>query len=469
MFAKYCCRALLLAIAVLSSAGAQSFLPDEVAALIKKHRVKPSQVGIIIRRLSDDAVLVEHQAEKAFNPASLVKLFTAGMAVDVLGPNYRWKTTVAVDGAIKDGVLDGDLYFIGGGDPYLTVERFLFLLNDLRSRGIRVIRGDVVIDDSVFALPVHDERAFDGAPLKPYNVGAGGMVVNFKATKIVFFPQGNSVGVYIDPPNKNLTVINKLRLSKGRCRNWRRNLREQYLGDDDSGKIILSGNYSRRCKEQAFYVSMLSHPAYVAGVFGALWERLGGEWEGNWRVGKAADDLAVISELESSSLAEVMAAMNKFSNNVIARNVFLSLAGDPSPQTKSAAKQAMREWLAGIGIAEVAVSNGSGLSREARASARQFDLLLSFLWRHAYRADFVASLPIFGMDGTLKKRAKHNKSLIGQGRLKTGSLANVKSLGGYFRDAQGRPHVVVFLAKGVAGSRAKALQNDLLKWARTVH
>lgn len=455
----------LLVLCLLPPATA-NVMPDAVTKLFKKHRAPLSRIGLIIRRLTDDVTLVEHRADDSFNPASVAKLITTMAAIDILGPTYRWKTTFATDGVISGGALHGNLYLLGGGDPYITVDRFLYMLHDLRNRGIQDIRGDLIIDDSVFALPPHDPKSFDGAPLKPYNVGGGGMLVNFKATRVVLLPQKDGARVFIDPPNDHITVNNKVRLVNGKCRNWRRRLSEKYRENDAQFEITLAGKYAKRCGEQSFYLSALSHSSYVAGVFSALWRRQGGGWNGAWRRGQVPADATTLAVFESPPLAEVLSAMNKHSNNVIARNLFLSLAPADKPRTPEGAQAALQQWLDEQGAGKVAIENGSGLSRIARATPAQMAHLLDALWRHPHRSDMISSLPILGLDGTLKKRlTKH--SLAGEGRLKTGSLANIKTLGGFFWDARGRPHLIVFFAAGAGAARTKALQDDILKWARS--
>ena len=204
------CWFCLLLLAVSTAARAEEVLPAAVEQLIKKNRLAKADVGVVVRRLQDGRVLVRHQAGRLFNPASVVKVVTAMAAVDRLGLRYRWKTVFATDGEVREGVLDGDLYLIGGGDPYITTDRFLFMLNDLRNQGIRKINGALVIDEGFFDLPPFDSAAFDGAGNRPYNVGAGGMVVNFKTLRVWVAPGTTGVRVYTDPPNDHFVIDNRL-------------------------------------------------------------------------------------------------------------------------------------------------------------------------------------------------------------------------------------------------------------------
>nr|MCH9757919.1 D-alanyl-D-alanine carboxypeptidase [Pseudomonadota bacterium] len=224
---------LLLCLLCLFSAGknaaAVDFLPPEIEKFIKINKVNKKNIGLLLQR-EDGTIVASHQAERKFNPASVAKIITTLAALDILGTKFTWQTKIATNGRVKKGVVEGDLYLIGGGDPYLTVDNFLYLLNSLRSQGIHEIRGDIIIDDSIFMLPPHNPAKFDGASTKPYNVGAGGLIVNFKTQQIVFAPRDNKVHVYSDPPNAYFTIDNRVKLSKRGCRNWRGKIREQLFG-----------------------------------------------------------------------------------------------------------------------------------------------------------------------------------------------------------------------------------------------
>ena len=459
-----------LCLAPLSSlATAAEFLPAALTQLAKKHRVTTKGIGVVIRRVDDNVLLANHQADRFFNPASVIKIPTMLAAMDLLGPKHQWKTSIAAVSAVKDGVLAGDLYLIGGGDPYITAERFLYLLSILRQRGVHEIRGDLVLDDSVFMLPPHDASIFDGAGFKPYNVGAGGLIINFKAHRVVFVPDGGGVRVYSEPPNDNFVInSSKMQISNSRCRNnWRGHLRERLRDDGVRATLSLSGSYAKRCGERSFYLSVLDHPAYVAGVFASYWRQLGGVWNGNWRRGETPSQATVLVESESPPLPQVLMAMNKNSNNVIARNLFLSLSKEDDAHTPDGAQRAMQSWLRSKGVEGVVIENGSGLSRRARITPAQMAHLLGSIWHHAYRTELLASLPILGVDGTLQRRLRKT-SLAGEGRLKTGSLANVNTLAGFFRDKKGRHVLMVFFSSNVSNHRVRNLQNDIIAWASSL-
>ena len=450
-----------------TSGGALAATPKDVRDLMRRHKIDPSRAAIVVHRIGERAPIVEHQTGKPFNPASLTKLPLTFAALDILGVKHRWKTTFAHTGKIRGGIIEGDLILIGGGDPYLTAEKFIFYIHDLRSRGIRGIDGRLIIDETLFLLPPHDPGAFDRGSRKPYNVGGGALAVNFNAHKVTLLPH-TSIGAYVEPPNDNFTVKNELSPSKSRCGNWRGRISERYTGDDNRITLVLRGRYPRRCGEQSFRVSALNHAANAAGIFGAVWRRLGGEWNGEWETAAAPPKAKEITVYESDAPITAVTAMNKHSNNMMARNIFLSLAsktGKP-PYTPEAARGVFANWMKQQSIGgEFFIDNGSGLSRKGRMTAGQMFNLMKNMWSHPLRAEIVSSLPVLGVDGTLSKRSI--KGAKSQGHLKTGSLAGVKSIAGFLRDERGRDLIFICMLN-TSGGRGKRFQNALMKWARAL-
>ncbi|MGI9307425.1 MAG: D-alanyl-D-alanine carboxypeptidase/D-alanyl-D-alanine endopeptidase [Gammaproteobacteria bacterium] len=456
---------LLLCLLLLPPVAGAEGLPPDVRALMKKHRISPARAGIVIKRAGGE-VLLSHQTDKIFNPASLAKLPLVFAAFDILGPAHKWRTVFARAGEIQDGVLRGDLIIAGGGDPYITTERFLSFVGNLRSRGIHTIEGDLIIDDTFFQFMPHDRAAFDGAAFKTYNAGGGALVVNWGAQRVAFLPEKNGVRIYADPPNDNFIIDGKkVRAGKTRCRNWRGRIIERYRGDGLQMTLALRGKYSPRCGEQSFNTSALDHAANAAGVFGAMWRNLGGVWNGKWKTAPRPPQAKDIAVFESPALAVIAAAMNKYSNNIMARNMFVSLSmqnGAP-PHTEGAAREVFNRWMRAQNIqGEFFMDNGSGLSRKGRMSAGQLAALMEGVLAHPMRAEITSSLPILGVDGTLRKRLR--KTAAGAGHLKTGSLRGVKNIAGFLRGAGGEDIIFICMLEK-SGARAKPFQDALMKWA----
>ena len=457
----------VLALALAASAVAEP-LPEEVRALMAKHRVKPDSAGIWIQRAGDSVPVVAHNADTPLNPASVIKVVTGWAAVERHGAKRLFRTQLRHSGEVKDGVLDGDLYFTGGGDPHITVDNLLHLLNQLRDGGLRVINGDLVIDDSYFDLPPYDPFDFDGAGRQPYNAEASAAAVNFEAQRVEVSSDKKQTRAQTSPPNDNFVVISELRLMPRRCR-WPGRAREHYSGDgasDEPVTLTIKGIYGRNCKN-IFTVRPLNPAAHAAGVITALWRRLGGELRGGWRRGKTPPQSKLLADMHSLRVPQLIYAMNKHSSNLIARHLFLSLGeGGPPYQLPKAQRAVMNQLSkAGINTNGWHIANGSGLSRETRVTARGLGGVLSAAWSHPMRAEIVASLPILGVDGTLKKRLRR-QPYRRRAHLKTGGLKGVRSLAGFVRAADGGDVFFVSIINQRGGAM-KNFEDALIKWAHT--
>ena len=443
-------------------------LPVPVARALKAAALPSSAVAVVVQEVGSPLPRVSANATAAMNPASLMKLLTTYAALELLGPAYTWKTEAWLQGRLVDGVLDGDLYLKGGGDPKLTLEQFWLLLRELRARGLREIRGDLVLDRSLFA---NDETAvIDDQPLRAYNVPPDALLLNFKAVRLRFLPDAEkrTVAVLAEPLPEPLQIANTLKLGNNGCGDWKENLRMDYSAA--SGRLSLAGSYPLSCGEKSMNLGLLPHPQYVAGVFRSLWPELGGRITGGLRLAPVPAEARLYAGIESPSLAEVIRDINKYSNNVMARQLFLTLGVESARRTGASARPAdaelaIRDWLAqkGMSFPELVLDNGSGLSRRERISAENLSRLLALAWKSPLMPEFLASLPLTAIDGTMKKRLRQN-GVAGQAHIKTGSLEGVKSIAGYVLDRSGRWQMVVFLVNHANAAAAQTAQDALLQW-----
>src|SRR5437868_12900743 len=192
----------LLCLWAAASSAASDQLPLPVAQALKNAGIPIANVAVAVQDLSQDRPVLGVNQTMPMNPASTMKLVTTYAGLELLGPAYRWQTQAFVAGALKDGVLEGDLVLKGGGDPHLTLEDFWLLLRGLRARGLKDIRGDVVLDRTRFGPVEYDATRFDGDSLRPYNVGADALLLNFKSVRFPFCadPGAGDVRVSADPP-----------------------------------------------------------------------------------------------------------------------------------------------------------------------------------------------------------------------------------------------------------------------------
>jgi len=192
-----------MALVVLLVAGSvHAALPREMRRAFLDAGIPLNHVSIVVQDVAQPRPLLAYDPDRAMSPASVMKLVTTFVALELLGPDYRWRTEAYADGAVVDGVLHGDLVLRGRGDPKITVEQWQAFIARLRAAGLAAVDGNLAIDRSAFALPPYDPGAFDGEPQKPYNVGPDALLVNFKAAELVFVPDamtGRAVA-RVEPP-----------------------------------------------------------------------------------------------------------------------------------------------------------------------------------------------------------------------------------------------------------------------------
>ena len=149
-------------------------------------------------------------------------LLTTYAALERLGPAYRWPTEAYAAGELAHGVLAGDLVLKGYGDPKLTLENFWLLLRDLRARGLREVRGDLVLDRSFFSPDAASASGIDDKPMRPYNTAPDALLLNFKSVRVQFLPDPGArvVRIVAEPDLPQVRIVNDLALDQARCGYW---------------------------------------------------------------------------------------------------------------------------------------------------------------------------------------------------------------------------------------------------------
>jgi len=446
-------------------------LPVEVREALKRQHIPLTSVGIEVRELQSSAPLISVNAQQGMNPASTMKLLTTYAGLELLGPSYTWKTEAYLDGKLEKGVLQGNLILKGYGDPKFNIEQFWLWLSELRARGLRDIQGDLVLDRSFFNIPEHDPADFDNDPLRAYNVGPDALLLNFNTLRLRYLPDGNRLKVISEPPLEGVQLDNQLTspsapLPATNCESWDDAIHIQARGDS----VILQGGYPSECGEREQNLNVMPHTRYVAAVFNAIWQELGGTIKGNTREGPVSKDAQLFATHYSAPLSEIIRDINKFSNNVMARQLFLTLGtADPAQTTASIplGVQAMRKWLGKkkLNFSELVLENGAGLSRRERISAQHLADLLNSAALSPLSAEFTASLPILGVDGSVKKRLK-GTAAASQAHLKTGSLEGVKSIAGYIKSQSGKEWILVFLINHPNAKLGQVAQDSLIAWVQ---
>lgn len=468
---KLVALALITVLAGVSPFAAAEPPADAVARTLERHRVPAEGFSFYAHEIGAPEPLIAFNESAPRNPASVMKLLTTLVALEELGPAFTWKTEAYVDGTLREGRLTGDLYLKGQGDPYLLTESFWGLLNGLRQMGLQHIDGDLVLDASHLQPDAADPGDFDGQGTRAYNVQASALLVNFQALNFRFVPEPRTRALRIvaDPHPENLAIDNRVRLTSGPCRGWARGLSMQVRHEPTRNVVRFAGSYPASCGEHELYRVLSDTPEYVYQLFKTLWPRHGGTFNGGLREAVVPETARRYASVESRPLAEILRAINKYSNNVMTRQLLLTLAAErmEPPGTTDKGMQVIRSWLGrrGLDFPELVLENGTGLSREERISARHLGQLLLAGYNSRYMPEFISSLPVAGLDGTLQKRFV-STSVEGWLHAKTGSLNNVRSLAGYLVDRQGRRLVVALLHNHAsADTRAgEQVQESLLRW-----
>ncbi|WP_037022271.1 D-alanyl-D-alanine carboxypeptidase/D-alanyl-D-alanine-endopeptidase [Pseudomonas saudiphocaensis] len=423
-------------------------LPASVAKALQANKIESDALSVVLLPLNASAAPTFINADISINPASTMKLVTTYAALELLGPNHQWKTEFYADGPIENGTLNGNLYLKGGGDPKLNMEKLWLLLRDLRANGVETVTGDLVLDRSHFLQPDLPEFDDDGNDQnKPFLVSPDSLLVNLKALRFIARNNDGKVNVLVEPPIATVRIDNRIEaLPKAKCPGWP-DIRYNPIEEADGVRVVVTGKLPAGCSGQT-YLSLLDHQRYAAGAVRAIWQELGGSILGQDRVATVPDSARMIARAWSPDLVEIIRDINKYSNNTMAKQLFLSLGAEfrneADPDDAMAAQRVIRQWLAKKGLISphLVIENGSGLSRDERISAREMASLLQAAWKSPFAAEFISSMPVAALDGTMRKRL-HNTGVAGKAHIKTGTLNNVRAIAGYSRDSDGNTWAVV--------------------------
>lgn len=457
---------LLLPLALPSHAAAvNTTLSPKVEQALKTNKLQESALSLVMLPLNGPGTPTVFNADVSVNPASTMKLVTTYAALEMLGPTHQWKTEFYSDGPLSNGVLQGNLYLKGGGDPKLNMEKLWLLMRDLRANGVQRITGDLVLDRSHFVQPQLPQFNDDGGDEnKPFLVKPDALMINLKALRFVARNDGGKVLVSVEPPIATIHIDNQVKAVAGKqCTG---DVRYNPITRADGITVVVSGQLGEGCNSQT-YLSLLDHPTYAAGAVRAIWNELGGSIDGRDRVDALPKNARLLARAFSPDLVEIIRDINKYSNNTMAQQLFLSLGAqyrtDADGDDARAAQRVVRQWLAkkGITAPHLIMENGSGLSRAERISAREMATLLQAAWKSPYAAEFISSMPLTGMDGTMRKRLKRT-AMAGEAHIKTGTLNTVRAIAGYSRDSNGNTWAVVAILNDPKPWGASAILDQVL-------
>jgi D-alanyl-D-alanine carboxypeptidase/D-alanyl-D-alanine-endopeptidase (penicillin-binding protein 4) len=436
----------------------QTELPPAFLQALQKADIPISHVGLVVWPLNTSAPTLQLNANVAFNPASTLKLVTSYAALNLLGPAYTWQTDILTDGVLQGTTLNGNLYLRGNGDPGLTDERFDLLLHELRKSGIQTIKGDLIIDQHLFQS--QNTPIIDDHPWHAYNALPAATLLDYDSSMVTISNLHGKIHLDIEPLPPGTHLINRITSSTLPCdENWRDQLHTVWQPDNQT--LTFSGKYSSACPSHTFAVTEDAPSALIASRFMDDWRMQGGNLTGTWREGITPDNAISVLTFPSEPLSMMLYKQNKYSNNIMARNLFLSLS-PTRPATIAAADASVHQWLASrrLNFPELVLDNGSGLSRTAQISPNSMAQLLRDAAISPVYPELAASLPIYAVDGTLKRR--QSASIRARAHLKTGTLDGVKALAGYIHQPGGNTVIVVLFINDSNADAGNIAQDALL-------
>lgn len=433
-------------------------LPAPVLAALTRAQIDTGSLYAWVAPADGGEPRLAHQAAALAHPASVMKVVTTMAALERLGPVFQWRTPVLHHG--------GDLYVRGSGDPRLSGERLGTLLRQAMDALGSDTVGDIVLDRSAFAIADIPPGAFDGEPLRPYNVRPDALMIQQKSLLLTLRPDTarGVARVAVDLPLAGVRWPATVPLADGPCQDWRGALGLD-LGEPTRPR--LAGRYPASCGEQVWPLAWVDPGSFNARAIEAQWRAIGGRLRGMVREGRVPTTATPLLTWPSPPLPEVLRDMNKFSNNMIAQHVLLALSpGQPQqPATLEAARAEVQALVQSHGCRddELVVDNGAGLSRQERITARCLGRLLQWAWTRPWMPELLGSLPVAGIETTARRAV----SVAGRAHLKTGSLDGVATLAGYVHGDDGRRHVLVALINHPQAGRAeaRAVLDALAGWA----
>ncbi|WP_446718135.1 D-alanyl-D-alanine carboxypeptidase/D-alanyl-D-alanine endopeptidase [Cupriavidus sp. OTU4054] len=455
-------------------AALRAGLPANVVTALRRANVPLSAASFYVVKVGAPAPRASWNAEQPMNPASTMKVVTTFAGLQLLGPDFRWQTSLYADTQPGvDGSLNGNIYLRGRGDPKLVPEEMAKLVSSARRAGVNNINGDLVLDRSFFADGLDGNGTIDGESTRAYNVNPDALLYAFKTLSFTISPDpaSRSVAVSVTPSLAQLRVDNRLALTNGRCGDWRTRANPAIMPQPD-GTVVAAfdGSYSTDCGEHVINLATLSHSDFIWGGFVAEWQLAGGTFTHapGVRSGPVPRNAVLLARHYGEPLGDIVRDINKYSNNVMARQLFLTIGaeidrGGPASTARSAT--VIQRWLQkqGLDLRSLVLDNGSGLSRDERISAYDMARLLQQALASNVGPALLDSLPILGVDGTLRNRLTRANA-AGNAYLKTGTLQDVRALAGYVDALNGDRYVVVAYINHPNASAAQEAHDALMQW-----
>jgi serine-type D-Ala-D-Ala carboxypeptidase/endopeptidase (penicillin-binding protein 4) len=475
----FCTTLLVNCVFSFACVAQQPALPDVIKNMLRAAQIPEDAVAAKMVRLSDGALVLAHNSDASMQTASTMKLATTLVGLERLGPTYRGRTELVSSAKVVNGVLEGDLALRGLGDANLDWRAFESMLEMLRNQGVEEIRGNLIIDRHFFQPPRLDIGVppFDETPEFRYNVIPDALLLNMNLGSFDLTSDATVMSIRMTPALDGVTVIGKMALIEATCSKWEDGWKSPTITkrNDASVVIELNGTFPKNCAANT-ELNLLDRSDFTDRLFRSLWRGLGGKFSAAVNEYAFVDprvdaNSRVLATHRSRPMGEVVRDINKTSDNTLARLLYLTLGTLPTTDSNlnsiMRGEQEIRAWFKRNAINDegLVLDNGSGLSRTERMTPAQMTALLTIGSRSNWAPEFIASLPIAALDGTMRRRLRESPAAQ-RARLKTGTLKNVVAVAGYVPDGTNELCVAVaFINHPLATSKvAQPILDALIDW-----
>ncbi len=443
-------------------------IPYDLNHKLQTVPLNSNSYSIYVKEVNSDTPIVSWNSYKSRVPASVIKLLTVYSGLLGLGYDYRWETKFYSTGYIRNGTLRGDLIVKASGDPTLGTNDLDDIVDNLHQLGIRKILGNIVIDRTLFSVPYKNNSGFDRNKYSPYNAMPDAMMFNERKSTLCVTPRGRSIRISRIDNDKSYKIVNNLKMVNGSCRRGRSWPRVRIRTDNSQHSIItLSGKLSKKCGRRTICkVVSMPHRSFYFALKSKL-KREGIKFTGSLKLKKVPAKAKYLFSHSSKRLEDIISIIAKKSNNLMARQLFLTLGTQfySPPINRLKGSQAVKRILSRYSILEgtTIISNGSGLSRKSRVTAKTLANLLEHGALH-YGQRWMNTLSIAGVDGTIRRRFR-NSTVYGRAWMKTGTIKRVANIAGYVEGSSGQMYVVVVLVNDKKSALyGRRLANSVIKW-----
>lgn len=463
----------LALLAALVPALAAAGIPGPILERLQAAGLPAESLAFVVQRADDGRAVAAQTPDRAMQPASTLKVVTSLVALETLGPGFRGRTEILASGRVERGILRGDLVVRGVADVDFDARALEDMLRRLRLKGIREIRGDVLLDRTYFDPPRSDVGVapFDETPEFRYNVIPDALSLNTNLLQVDIASDRRSVRAASSPALDGVRVVPQFELVEGACDDWEDDGIAPEVRTTRTGaiEVRLHGPFPRDC-DASTEINVIDRVTFADRLFRAAWRSMGGTFRGRVRDAPAPPESRLLAEHRARPLTDVVRDIDKHSDNPTARMMYLVLGATAPPDgspTAARAEKLVREWLArkGIDAQGLVLENGSGLSRRERISPATLAAVLRAALASPWAPELVSSLPIAAVDGGMRKRLR-DVAAAGSVRLKTGTLRDTSAIAGYLRDARGTTYVISAMINGEAAKKevARPILDALVEW-----